>query len=429
MAVAQAATNERSLRSVFVGNIPYDASEEKLKDIFSEVGPVLSFKLVYDRESGKPKGYGFCEYRDQETASSAMRNLNGYELNGRSLRVDTATNERFKEEMKNLQTTISGTTFESPYGQETDPEKTPETIAKVVASLAPEQIFELARQMKHCALTNPNEARNMLVQNPQLAYALLQALVVMRAVDLNAAASILYKPNPAPVNIIPSNIGLAPGQPIPPAGMGIPPPPGMVPNVPPPQQMPMQQVPPVHPFDPMHDMFNRPPINPNAGPQVPPPQQQQQPYFDQRPIIDPRIKSEPMFDPRGNPPPTTTSLDPRIRNQPIDPRQMSQQQTNGMRGPAPAPVPAPMPAANPGQPFGNRFAPPNVIAPPQQPSSQQPTTGSQVSSTPTSAQAEQEKAALIMQVLALSDQQIALLPSEQRQSILQLKEQLARGQS
>uniref|UniRef100_A0A8C9SKK5 Cleavage stimulation factor, 3' pre-RNA, subunit 2 n=1 Tax=Scleropages formosus TaxID=113540 RepID=A0A8C9SKK5_SCLFO len=58
---------DRSLRSVFVGNIPYEATEEQLKDIFSEVGLVVSFRLVYDRETGKPKGYGFCEYQDQET--------------------------------------------------------------------------------------------------------------------------------------------------------------------------------------------------------------------------------------------------------------------------------------------------------------------------------------------------------------------------
>ena len=68
---------DKSARSCFVGNIPYEATEEQLKDIFSSVGPVLSFKLVFDRDSGKPRGYGFCEYMDPETASSAMRNLNG----------------------------------------------------------------------------------------------------------------------------------------------------------------------------------------------------------------------------------------------------------------------------------------------------------------------------------------------------------------
>ena len=61
---------------------------------------MISFRLVFDRDSGKPKGYGFCEYQDQETALSAMRNLNGYELNGRSLRVDNATSEKNREELK-----------------------------------------------------------------------------------------------------------------------------------------------------------------------------------------------------------------------------------------------------------------------------------------------------------------------------------------
>ncbi|CAI5975149.1 unnamed protein product [Closterium sp. NIES-65] len=50
--------------------------------------------LVTDRESGKPKGYGFCEYRDEETAQSARRNLNGYDINGRQLRVDFAESDK-----------------------------------------------------------------------------------------------------------------------------------------------------------------------------------------------------------------------------------------------------------------------------------------------------------------------------------------------
>ena len=55
--------SEKAARSVFVGNIPYEATEEQIRDIFNEVGVVLSFRLVYDRETGKPKGYGFCEYK------------------------------------------------------------------------------------------------------------------------------------------------------------------------------------------------------------------------------------------------------------------------------------------------------------------------------------------------------------------------------
>ena len=99
-----------------VGNIPYGVTEEQLKDIFSEAGPVISFRLilfpnsfimhvilpvltvyllscyriVQDRETGRSKGFGFCEFQDHGSAENAMRNLNGYEINGRTLRVDSA---------------------------------------------------------------------------------------------------------------------------------------------------------------------------------------------------------------------------------------------------------------------------------------------------------------------------------------------------
>ncbi|KAM7279978.1 hypothetical protein ACFE04_007112 [Oxalis oulophora] len=89
-------TSTSQHRCVFVGNIPYDATEEQLMDICREVGPVVSFRLVIDRETGKPKGYGFCEYKDEETALSARRNLQGYEINGRQLRVDFAENDNNK---------------------------------------------------------------------------------------------------------------------------------------------------------------------------------------------------------------------------------------------------------------------------------------------------------------------------------------------
>lgn len=245
---------ERSLRSVFVGNIPYDATEEQLKERFSEVGPVVSFRLVYDRDSGKPKGYGFCEYKDPETAQSAMRNLGNIELNGRMLRVDSAANEKTREEMNRnfggpgggfiggpgpggppgmgpsmggpamigqgmgpsgpggppmpgAGPPPSGFVESSPFGPEIDPEKAPEAISSVVASLPPEQMFELAKQMKLAIQNNPHEAREMLLQNPQLAYALLQALVVMRVVDPQVAMNILHRETPVAPLVPPMDQG------------------------------------------------------------------------------------------------------------------------------------------------------------------------------------------------------------------------------
>ncbi|XP_023653616.1 cleavage stimulation factor subunit 2 isoform X1 [Paramormyrops kingsleyae] len=204
---------DRSLRSVFVGNIPYEATEEQLKDIFSEVGLVVSFRLVYDRETGKPKGYGFCEYQDQETALSAMRNLNGREFSGRALRVDNAASEKNKEELKSLGT--GAPVIESPYGDGCQPEEAPESISRAVASLPPEQMFELMKQMKLCVQNSPQEARNMLLQNPQLAYALLQAQVVMRIVDPEIALKMLHRQTPVQPLVPSSQVGAGPGQPLP----------------------------------------------------------------------------------------------------------------------------------------------------------------------------------------------------------------------
>ncbi|KAL6513796.1 Cleavage stimulation factor subunit 2 [Orobanche minor] len=81
-------------RRIFVGNIPYDVIEEQLVQICDEVGPVVSFRLVIDRDTRKPKGYGFCDYKDEETALSARCNLHGYEINGRHLRVDFVENDK-----------------------------------------------------------------------------------------------------------------------------------------------------------------------------------------------------------------------------------------------------------------------------------------------------------------------------------------------
>ena len=55
--------------------------------------PRASPRLVLDRETNKPKGYGFCEFRDAETAASAIRNLNNHPINGRQLLVDSADND------------------------------------------------------------------------------------------------------------------------------------------------------------------------------------------------------------------------------------------------------------------------------------------------------------------------------------------------
>lgn len=63
---------------------------------------------------------------------------------------------------------------ENPYGPEPEPGKAPESIARTVASMPPEKMFELMKSMKETVNNNPQMARQLLIENPQLAYALLQ---------------------------------------------------------------------------------------------------------------------------------------------------------------------------------------------------------------------------------------------------------------
>lgn len=99
------------------------------------------------------------------------------------------------------------------------------TLVQAVASLPPEQMFQLMQQMKLCIQNNPQEARQMLMQNPQLAYALLQAQVpscvlshpylsqvVMRIVDPETALQMLHKTPPpvAPIGVDSSRPPVAP---------------------------------------------------------------------------------------------------------------------------------------------------------------------------------------------------------------------------
>ncbi|EYC42466.1 hypothetical protein Y032_0531g3033 [Ancylostoma ceylanicum] len=118
-----------------------------------------------------------------------------YEVNGRQLRVDSAAGgDRSADEIQQLQAALSAAQVEeSPYGPEPEEGRAPEAISRTVASLPPEKMFELMKQMKDVVRSNPSEAKQMLVQNPQLAYALLQAQVVMRIVDPQVAIAMLHR--------------------------------------------------------------------------------------------------------------------------------------------------------------------------------------------------------------------------------------------
>jgi cold-inducible RNA-binding protein len=75
---------------LYVGNLPYSATEDGLKTHFSSDGSVASVKIIIDRETGRSKGFGFVEMESDDGAQSAVSQLDGQEYEGRSLRVSEA---------------------------------------------------------------------------------------------------------------------------------------------------------------------------------------------------------------------------------------------------------------------------------------------------------------------------------------------------
>lgn len=298
-----------------------------------------------------------------------MRNLNGYEIGGRTLRVDNACTEKSRMEMAAL---LQGPQVDNPYGDACEPEQAPEIITKTVASLPPEQMFELMKQMKACIQNNPVEARQMLIHNPQLAYALLQAQVVMKILDPATALTFLQRGNELPP-VLTSQSVMNPGSI----------------SGPVPVQAP-QPVPPISSFQPLgNDIDLR---DPRLSRQIP---QSAAPIG-----MDQDLRAMPMDFGRAPPivqPPSVRpapvqpfASDPRQR--PVDPRTKAVPQSQGQAsGPAPTL-----------QQIHRGAGIPNDAS-------------------------DQEKAQLIMQVLQLTDEQIRMLPQEQRNSILLLKDQIAKS--
>ncbi|MCB9846265.1 MAG: RNA-binding protein [Phycisphaeraceae bacterium] len=75
---------------LYVGNLSFDTSEQQLRELFSPHGEVTSAALVMDRETGRPRGFGFVEFADAASGQAAIAALNGSNVGGRDLTVNEA---------------------------------------------------------------------------------------------------------------------------------------------------------------------------------------------------------------------------------------------------------------------------------------------------------------------------------------------------
>ncbi|MGK7345522.1 MAG: RNA recognition motif domain-containing protein [Candidatus Nitrospinota bacterium M3_3B_026] len=76
-------------KTIYVGNLPYTASEDDIRELFEQHGEVLSVKLINDLNTGRPRGFGFVRM-DEASAAEAIEKLDGEDFGGRPLRVNEA---------------------------------------------------------------------------------------------------------------------------------------------------------------------------------------------------------------------------------------------------------------------------------------------------------------------------------------------------
>jgi RNA recognition motif-containing protein len=80
------------MKKIYVGNLPFSATEGQVKDMFAKHGNVESVALIMDRDTGRPRGFGFVEIDDNGLAP-ALKALDGFEMDGRALKVNEAENK------------------------------------------------------------------------------------------------------------------------------------------------------------------------------------------------------------------------------------------------------------------------------------------------------------------------------------------------
>ncbi len=75
---------------LFIGSLPYTTTDDELEQLFAAEGTVSSAKVIFDRETGRSKGFGFVEFENDDEAKAAIEKLNGSDFGGRALVVNEA---------------------------------------------------------------------------------------------------------------------------------------------------------------------------------------------------------------------------------------------------------------------------------------------------------------------------------------------------
>ena len=193
-----------------MGSVPYSATAEELKAFCSTVAPVREFRLMLDPATNKSKGCGFCEFYDSASAARALQlcllstiffltfrfhdhgflcvywfTVAGRQYGNRILRVSSATGSHY----------TGNSTHGLQKATDRPPEATPSgpVIDKVIDCMNPNVLREVLDTVRDMDKENPEKARQLLMDNPQLQYALVKLLQKLDLIDETTANQLFIK--------------------------------------------------------------------------------------------------------------------------------------------------------------------------------------------------------------------------------------------
>ncbi|CAI2176870.1 227_t:CDS:2 [Funneliformis geosporum] len=179
-----------SCNIILVENIPFGTKEIKLREIFQQVGPIVSFRLAFEKENKQSTGYCYCEYHgnlfklaiDPATAASAIRNLNNVEMEDQRLMVGYADNKppSTTNEVYRLDPSFKTSAQQLSQQQQRLLSDKPESSS----GMNEVQLLDVLLTLQlYSQSTNEDRVKELLLQNPLLAYDLFKILFELDLVD------------------------------------------------------------------------------------------------------------------------------------------------------------------------------------------------------------------------------------------------------
>jgi cleavage stimulation factor subunit 2 len=216
-AAVAAATSSGQKHDIFVGNLAFATTEEQLYAAFSELGQIIKIRMVSDLETGKPRGFAFVEFADPQAALSAIRNMNDYEINGRKLRVNFSNSSHLETLANQLGMDLTQHVGGGNKNRDVEDSNNnaaggaggmmgnaaggvgghanaggagggegmmsmgggvagSKAVASALKSMNKGEMYDIVAKLKEIADTNPDEARKLLTQHPQLPEAILYCM-------------------------------------------------------------------------------------------------------------------------------------------------------------------------------------------------------------------------------------------------------------